>query len=181
MDINDTNIQADRPLLNQQNNKKRKCHGNRRDQRFRRKCRARQMKSVKIEQLLKKHKQVEKKSNRRTDYIEHVTDDNSKTTTTVSNEESVARSNPSKSMTTTGTNFNKRKRDVSLQELKSKSIIPKSISSISIGQPLLKKKKKKITDTITTTTTSITTDNMNITNNYQFVFVLFFILCLLYF
>ena len=170
MDVNDTNIQADRPLLKQQNKKKRKCHGNRRDQRFRRKCRAREMKSVKIERLLNKRKHAEKKNNRQTDYINEVMGHTSKATTetiTASNEESITRSNPSKPTTTTSTNFNKRKRDVSLQELKSKSIIPKSISSISIGQPLLKKKKKKKTDT----TTTITTDNMTITNNYQFVFV----------
>ena len=132
MDVNDTHIQVDLPLLDQQNKKKRKCHGNRRDQRFRKKCRARGMKSVKIEQLLNKHKQVEKKNNRSTDYVQHVTDDNSKTATVqVSNEDFVTGNNPSKSTTTTGTNFSKRKRDVSLQGLKSKSVISKSVSSIS--------------------------------------------------
>jgi hypothetical protein len=131
MNVNNTNVQDDRPLLlNQQQTKK--CHGNRRDQRFRRKCRARAMQPANIAQLLNERKQVNNKNNQR-----------KTTTTTVSNQLSVS-SDLSKPMTMTmTTSLNKRKRAISLQELKSNSTLPQSTSSISIVQPLIKKMKKK--------------------------------------
>ncbi|CAF1435944.1 unnamed protein product, partial [Adineta steineri] len=88
MNVNDDN--------NQQS--KIKCHGNRRDQRFRRKCRKSGMEPTEIKKLLE--------------------------------------SNKSKQSTTTATiDLNKRKRNISLQELRANSTVPKSTSSISILQP----------------------------------------------
>jgi len=45
--------------MKQQQTIKKKCHGNRRDQRFRKKCRARQMKPETIEKLLRRRKQIQ--------------------------------------------------------------------------------------------------------------------------
>ena len=45
--------------MNQQQTRKKKCHGNRRDQRFRKKCRTRQMKPETIEKLLRRRKQIQ--------------------------------------------------------------------------------------------------------------------------
>jgi len=172
MNVNDTNIQNDdrQLLLNQQQNKK-KCHGNRRDQRFRRKCRVRGMKPAKIAKLLNKNKQINQKNNRINDYIRHLANENRKPTTTVSNKVSDQRSDLLKQqMATTTTNLNKRQRDISLNELKSNSTMPKSISSISIMQPLPKKiKKKQMTNPI------VQEDNNSINKNYRFVcFYIFF-------
>jgi hypothetical protein len=52
MNVNNTNEQFDHQLRNQKQRKK--CHGNRKDQRFRKKCRTRGMKSETVE----RHKQV---------------------------------------------------------------------------------------------------------------------------
>jgi hypothetical protein len=172
MNVNDTNIQDDRQLLlNQQQTKK--CHGNRRDQRFRRKCRARGMKPAKIAKLLNKNKQINQKNNRINDYIRHLANENRKTTT-VSNKVSDQSSDDllKQQMATTTTNLNKRKRDILLHELKSNSTMPKSISSISIMQPLPKKiKKKPMTNPIVQEE-----DNNSINKNYRFVcFYIFFL------
>jgi hypothetical protein len=66
-------------------------------------------------------------------------------------------------------NLNKRKRDVSVQDLKSKSIIPKSTSSICIVQPLLKKMKKKNKKM----TIPLIKDKNNVNKNYRSVFIFF--------
>ena len=51
------------PLLNQQPQQQRKkCHGNRRNQRFRRRCRAEKMKPTKIEKLIKKRNRIHEKN-----------------------------------------------------------------------------------------------------------------------
>ena len=103
-----------------------KCHGNRRNQRFRRKCRAQGMKAAKIEKLLQhRNKNVN-------------TTDRS-TTNTVN-----------RRPTEVATRFSKRKRDISVQDFNSStSAIPKSTSSISILQPSLKKAKTIQTSTKT--------------------------------
>jgi hypothetical protein len=135
MDINDTTtitVQDDRQVeVVVQPKKKKKCHGNRKDQRFRRKCRVRGMNPREIERLLKKQKQM---------------------TTTVNQN-----------------NFNKRKRDISTQDFRSSSVIPKSTSSISMSRQVVTKKMKK-------------TNNDSILNkNYRLVllilFLLYFVLC----
>jgi hypothetical protein len=166
MDVNDTNVQADCQLLNKKQTKK--CHGNRRDQRFRKKCRARGMKPARIEKLLSQRKQTGRKNNRKNDYITYIINDSRKTTTTISNKVSDQDNDASKQTTTMTTNLNKRKREISLQELKSTSTIPKSTSSISIGQPLSKKMKKKrkiITMPV------IKENNNRINTNYRFVLI----------
>ncbi|CAF4172151.1 unnamed protein product [Rotaria sordida] len=55
--------------LNQQAPRK-KCHGNRRDQRFRRKCRAEKMKPAKIKKLIEKRNRFQKKNKEPTTNIE---------------------------------------------------------------------------------------------------------------
>lgn len=167
MDISDTIIIDESQVLNQ--SKKKKCHGNRRDQRFRRKCRARGMKSTKIEKLLDQKKRTNIKNNRKQGYIRHVTNEHHKATTTVANNISVPpRSDPYKQITTMNTNLNKRKRDASLQELKSSLTIPKSTSSISIVQPLSKKMNCQRTTT-TTTMIPVIQENNDINKNYRLV------------
>ena len=129
-----------------------KFHGNRKDQRFRRKWRARGMEPAKIEKLLRKRKKIKKRT---LGYIRSFANDFEETTT-VSKEISSPRMELSKqplratttTITTTTTNLNKRKRDISLQKLKSHLTIPKSTSSISIKQPLSKKVKKPKKKTI---------------------------------
>lgn len=126
MNVNDGNTQ-------QQQSRTKKCHGNRSNQRFRRKCRARGMKAGKIEKFL----QHRKENANTTDRL----------TTNNFNRQSVA-----VLATTVASGFNhKRKRDISVQDFKSQSTsaISKSISSISILQPSLKKAK---TDKNLTTT-----------------------------
>ena len=169
MDTSDNNVRDNRQSLNQL--KKKMCHGNRRDQRFRRKCRARGMKPEEIAKLLNKHKQIEKKKNRRIHHITSVTSKNTETTTTVSNKVPIPRSDSSKQVSTMNSNLNKRKRDASLYELKSKSVIPKSTSSISIVQSLSKKMKKKQK---TTMNPIITEYNSSINKNYRLVLYFIF-------
>ena len=67
MDINDNNNQNQDKLPNQQ--PKKTCHGNRRNQRFRRKCRQRGMTPSKIEKLLDKVKNPNKKVSRTERYM----------------------------------------------------------------------------------------------------------------
>ncbi|CAF1678614.1 unnamed protein product, partial [Rotaria magnacalcarata] len=127
-----TNVQNN-PLVQNQI-KKKKCHGNRKDQRFRRKCRAKGMKSRKIERLLHRRKILhEKKKNPTDNAVAH---------TTKSNNESNHRNVSSTKINSTR-NLTKRKRDISLQDIKLNTGIPKSTSSISITQPKLKKLKKR--------------------------------------
>ena len=143
MNINNINIQDEhQPLRQQQQQPRKRCHGNRKDQRFRKKCRARGMKPKKIEKLLNKRKKNNKKNNRISDYIRRMMND--KRTIKVPNKTSNQTSEQLKQKVTMVTkNLNKRKRDVSLQELKTISTIPKSTSSISILQPLSKKPKNQ--------------------------------------
>ncbi|CAF3776948.1 unnamed protein product [Rotaria socialis] len=48
-------------ISNQEPSKRKKCHGNRRNQRFRRKCRAEKMKPAEIEKLIKKRNRIHNK------------------------------------------------------------------------------------------------------------------------
>ena len=84
--------------MNAQNNdrsnqqaQRKKCHGNRKDQRFRKKYRAQGMKPENIEKKLARRKQIEK--------IKTSTKNNDKHTTD------------------SATNLNKRQREISIQEL----------------------------------------------------------------
>lgn len=83
--------------MSQQRNKK-KCHGNRNDQRFRKKYRIRGMKPETIEQLLRQRKEIQ--NNNKSLYETEQTN--------------MTNVNPT---TTVVTNTNKRKRDLSIQEL----------------------------------------------------------------
>ena len=114
----------------------RKCHGNRKDQRFRRKCRALGMKSNKIDKLLKKRKQANRQSNQAKVHGKNKAQ--TKTGVTIVNTSSEPM------VIVTAPNPHKRKRnDLSQPTTKSILTIPKSTSSISIAQPTLKKTKKK--------------------------------------
>ncbi|CAF2172172.1 unnamed protein product, partial [Rotaria magnacalcarata] len=117
--------------LNQQAPRK-KCHGNRRDQPFRRKCRAEKMKPAKIKKLIKKRNRFQKNNEKPTTNIE-----SSKS----KNELRSSRQNYQEPIITR--NLSKRKRDISSQQLSSTIdlAIPKTTSSISIAQSSSKKMK----------------------------------------
>ncbi|CAF5085130.1 unnamed protein product [Rotaria sp. Silwood1] len=114
------------------NVQRKKCHGNRRDQRFRRKCRAKGMKPKVIEKLLMKRKQAENENHNNTNHKNMQTTESNKHTTDINNHSKL-----------TTINRNKRKRDVSLQELKLNSTLLRSTSQLSTSQPLSKKIKEK--------------------------------------
>ncbi|CAF1533969.1 unnamed protein product [Adineta ricciae] len=104
---------------------RKKCHGNRINQRFRQKWRKRGMKWAKIENLLKKRNHTNIQQNSRTsDYMRDIGDIIDMTT-----------------MPTMNLNLNKRQRNISSQNIVSASAIPKSTSSSSISQPLRKKNR----------------------------------------
>lgn len=130
MNLNDAFVEDDDSRLNPLETKK-KCHGNRSDQRFRRKWRERGMDQGAIEELLKRRKENTDKHNRRDDYISGVTDD-------VIGQGS----DRLQQRTTVNSHLSKRKRDASLQELQSHATIPKSTSSLSMSQPVAKKMKE---------------------------------------
>ncbi|CAF4426781.1 unnamed protein product, partial [Adineta steineri] len=119
MDTNDSTTQNNHLLFpnEQQQGQTKKCRGNRRNQRFRRKCRAHKMQPHKIEKLLKKRNHIHKKIQKQ----------QLKRSTTNCNLQLIARTtNQSQPITTTTTNVFKRKRDISSQQLS------KTTSSISI-------------------------------------------------
>jgi hypothetical protein len=168
MDTNDANTQNNNnaQLPNQQSQRQRKkCHGNRRDQRFRRKCRDQKMQPAKIEKLIKKRNRLNKKNQR-------------------NNHHGTNRINNNMQQQTTVTNFNKRKRDISLQQLSKEATsanqtVTKSLSQLSIEpQSSLASPSSKKMKNITTTTTQtiinpiIESDNTNtnININYRYVF-----------
>ena len=168
MNVNDANIQDNRQLPNPRQPPK-KCHGNRKDQRFRKKCRASGMKPEAIEKLLNQLKQTGKESNRRNEYITKMINENTDATTITSKKALDQPSHHLKrttTITTTNPNLYKRKRDVSLQELKTSSTIPKSTSSISIVEPLSKKMKNKRR---TIMKPILKENKKNINKNYRFV------------
>lgn len=144
--MNDSTIH-DEFLLSSWNQpeKKKKTYGNRTDQRFRKRCRTRGMNSNQIERLLKKRK----KNNVQ----------RSKTSTTTMT-----------TMKNQSRKFNKRKRDISIQNFPSQSpTVPKSISSISFHRQRVTKKMKQHT---TTTGNSPAIRNDSIFNKlYRFLYL----------
>ncbi|CAF1494331.1 unnamed protein product [Rotaria magnacalcarata] len=105
---------------------RKKCHGNRRNQRFRRKCRAEKMKPAKIKKLIKKRNRFQKKNKKPTTNIE----------STKLNKELLSSRQNYQSQPVITTNLTKRKRDISSQQLSSTIdlAIPKTTSSTSIVQ-----------------------------------------------
>jgi hypothetical protein len=152
MDVNDMYKQDNIPVPNQQT-KQKKCHGNRRNQRFRRKCRDQKLQPAKVEKLIKKRNRIHKKNQNNNSIRHHTTNPNIESTTRKHNEDSTI------TTTTTTTNITKRKRDISQQQLS------KTTDSIAILQPSSKKTKH-----ITQTANSNSIINMNIDANYQYVF-----------
>ncbi|CAF1485637.1 unnamed protein product [Adineta ricciae] len=139
--IHENNIHEQSQVLNPQ--QKKRCHGNRRDQRFRRKCRHCGMRAAKIEKVLQNLKHVKtnkKKKSRIESYMNEMAQYDQDSSIIVP-------SATSKQSTTTLTNFNKRKRNMSYQGLNSYSTVPKSTSSVSILQSLTKKTKQHMTTT----------------------------------
>ncbi|CAF5216731.1 unnamed protein product, partial [Rotaria magnacalcarata] len=143
MDVNVTTVQN--TLLVQNQRKKKKCHGNRKDQRFRRKCRAKGMESRKIEKLLQRRKIIHhKKKNPTENTIKNAMN---------SNNQPHPQENVSSTEINSMKNLTKHKRDISVQDIKSNTRIPKSTGSISVAQPKLKKLKRRTNLNIPTTTT----------------------------
>ncbi|CAF1293737.1 unnamed protein product [Adineta ricciae] len=177
MDTNELNQNDDHPTdsnQQQEEQRKKKCHGNRKDQRFRKKCRARQMKPETIEKLLKNRKQFnmktemkkkkkqqqQKKQKKNEKY--NSTNNNSRNNrvpdTTTDRKKDVLN-------LTTMTNSNKRKRDASIQTLTSNSVPLKSTSSISITQPPPKKMMTNENKPVIDRSMPVTDDHMDI--NYR--------------
>jgi hypothetical protein len=157
----------------QQEQERKKCHGNRKDQRFRRKCRARGIKPAIIKKLLNKrkhNKKKQKKNNKGNRAINNT--HNQMATSTASNNVSTIQLNvQSQHTTTTRIDTNKRKRDyLSQQEQNIHQTIPKSTSLVSFEPPLSKKMKEKQATIIIP---SIQVDNKRINTNYRFVCFLY--------
>ncbi|CAF4384041.1 unnamed protein product, partial [Adineta steineri] len=146
--INNMNRQDNVPISNQQPQRK-KCHGNRQDQRFRRKCRAQGMNATLIEKKLARRKQIQ---NKKTSTKNNVTNTSNNTVNVP---------------VSTMTNLSKHKRDLSLQALNTTNqIIGKSTSSISLAQPLMKKTKKE-NNKIIIDSSIIVIDNNIMNTNYR--------------
>ena len=156
MNVDDTDGQATNPVPDQPLQRK-KCHGNRRDQRFRRKCRAQKMKPSQIAKRIAKKKRFHRESPK----------NNSQGQTTSANRESTARekSHSQPVVTTSVTHLHKRKREASSQQVpKSNPGIPKTTSSISILQPP-SKKQKSITETTNNPTVDANETGTNSTSD----------------
>jgi hypothetical protein len=127
MDINaEAHTSQDSPWANAQAAERRKkCHGNRKSQSFRKKCRARGMKPDTIEKRLQKRLRQHSKHKQ----VNEPVATGAATTTTIS----------------------KRKRDVSSlslqQPARASSILPPSTSSLSMRQPPLKRTRQKTSAT----------------------------------
>ncbi|CAM4843607.1 unnamed protein product [Rotaria magnacalcarata] len=142
MDVNVATVQN--ILLVQSQIKKKKCHGSRKDQRFRRKCRAKDMKSRKIEKLLLRRKLIHYKK-------KNPADNEMKNTMKFNNKP--GHENVPSTEINSMRNLTKRKRDISVQEIKLNTGISKSTSSISVVQPKLKMLQRRTNLNIPTTTT----------------------------
>jgi hypothetical protein len=134
-----------------------KCHGNRRDQRFRRKYRALNMKPQRIEKMLKK-RNYRNKQNQKRNNVKSTVQNNAQTNVlnqVITHNNKLMLLPPATTINTATTDtttttkrtkiikLNKRKRDISMQDLKYPStMISKSTSSISIAAHRLKKKQK---------------------------------------
>ena len=170
METNNPNRQGNRALPHpNQPQQQKKSRGNRRNQRFRRQCRAQKMKPEEIEKRLRNRNQINPNNQRTMDH---------RPNTTLNQVSIVQTNNPSNQTITAATSAmithsNKRKRDVSAQL---ESTIPKSTSTISILQPSLKKLKKK--RKINTIPLKKMKNNI-IQLNYRFVFIIIDIIIIL--
>lgn len=155
-------MEVDRPETASalQMGQRRKSHGNRKNQRFRRRCRARGMRTKKIERLLQ-HRQRQRKSRHEDQHAKE-------STTSKANEQSKTASQPL--LTTTLSHGPKRKRETSSQThtATSKATIPNSASSISIVLPPAKRTKEKTTAT-TVHRSFVQIDDQRMNKNYRFV------------
>ncbi|CAF3028976.1 unnamed protein product, partial [Rotaria sp. Silwood2] len=142
MNVNNINTEDNVPIPNQPLQKK-KCHGNRKDQRFRKKCRVRGINPEKIEQKLARRKQIKQKKNSAKRNVKET----NKSAVTVPNSANI-RNQPTTTTMTTRRGINKRKRDTSLQELNTNQALTKSSPSITTTKPLAKKTKKHHRKTI---------------------------------
>lgn len=138
MDTNETDVQDEGQPLHRQLRKK--CHGNRKDQRFRKKCRVRGMRPEKIEKLLEKRKNISRRSNQINGHLGNAT--GAETDPIVPNMTLIIEPNArlSAMVTTAPLNSHKRKRK-EISQTGTNPALPKSISSISIAQPAPKKTK----------------------------------------
>ena len=134
----------------QQQEQKKKCRGNRRDQRFRRKCRAQHMEPGKIEKLIKKRHRIEKK------------DQNKNPIKQTANMNTEA----------TSAGLNKRKRDVSLQQL---STVTKTMAQSGSQQSTEQSSMKRMKITPKTMFYSMINGNntVHMDINYQYVVLIF--------
>ncbi|CAF1411371.1 unnamed protein product [Rotaria sordida] len=148
--MNSNNINSTNDQQVPTNVQRKKCHGNRRDQRFRRKCRVKGMKPKIIEKLLMKRKQVENQNHNNTKHTNMQKIQSNKQTTDINNSSKPTTINP-----------NKRKRDVSSQDLKLNSTLVRSTNT---SQPLSKKIKEK---NKTTTNSSMQNDNNTNKRKYR--------------
>ncbi|CAF1465655.1 unnamed protein product [Rotaria sordida] len=120
MNPNNTNSNNDQQFPTHVRRKK--CHGNRHNQRFRKKCRAKGIKPKIIEKLLMKRNQAENRNHNNRKHTNIQKTQSNKQTTDINNHSKPTTINPIK-----------RKRDLSLQET----------SQLSTSQPLSKKVKEK--------------------------------------
>ncbi|CAF1513519.1 unnamed protein product, partial [Rotaria magnacalcarata] len=149
-------------ISNQEPPKRKKCHGNRRNQRFRRKCRAEKMKPAKIEKLIKKRNRSYEKNK--------IPKTNIESTKLKSDLAPVGKNYQSQPIVKTATCFNKRKRDISSQQLSStimNQTIPKTTSSISIVESSSKKMKNISETTINNTIIHGDNNDLNKHINYR--------------
>ncbi|CAF1497015.1 unnamed protein product, partial [Rotaria magnacalcarata] len=146
MNLNDTNITSDIQLVQElQPIMKKKCHGNRSDQRFRQSCRKRNMDETTITQLIEQRRNDRKRNP--TDQAANSTDINKQNMHTkisdisMGHEQSLDKNgNQSRIITTTIKKPNKRKRDAIPNEKPYN--VAKSSSQLSFFQTSIKKKKK---------------------------------------
>ena len=154
MDTDDTNtfmnVQQLANQQQQQQEQKKKCRGNRRDQRFRRKCRAQHMEPEKIKKLIKKQHRAQKK------------DQNKNPIKQTANMNTEA----------TSASLNKRKRDVALHQLSTVTgTMAQSGSQQSTKQPSMKRMKTTPKTMFYSTVNGNNTVHMDI--NYQYVVLIF--------
>ena len=157
MDTNETNIQEDAKPRHQQQRKK--CHGNRKDQRFRRKCRVRGMKSGKIKKLLEKRKKISRRPNRINSHVRNTRGAETDTIACVNTLTNGTNARLVVPATTAALNSHKRKRDDTSQS-------QTRINSISMAQPASKKKKAHIVGM-----PLVTMNDGQINKSYRFVFL----------
>ncbi|CAF5186662.1 unnamed protein product, partial [Rotaria magnacalcarata] len=146
MNLNDTNITSDIQLVQElQPILKKKCHGNRSDQRFRQSCRKKNMDETTITQLIEQRRNDRKRNP--TDQAANNTDINKQNMHTkisdisMGHEQSLDKNgNQSRIITTTIKKPNKRKRDAIPKEKTYN--VAKSSSQLSFFQTSIKKKKK---------------------------------------